>query len=443
MNNPIAKKKILFVITQSEFGGAQHYVWEIARSLNPAVYDVIVAAGPEGDDELGLLAQLQKIGVKTRHLKHLKRAINPVFDLLAFFELKKLVAAEKPDVLFLNSTKAGVLGSIATERKKTLISNGLSLTKKHGYQTEKRRSITPTSFPLPGEGEEKGGGIQEIPSSPKVIYRIGGWAFNEDIANWKKKLYLTLEKGTAKRKDLIIVNSEADRKIGIASGIAPPEKIITIYNGLDWQKIKFLARDEARLSLQTIIPSNIAKNQTADWWVSRKIIGSVANLYETKGLRYFVEAAALVRKSFPEALFFVIGEGRQRAELETLILKNRLRDNFFIFGNVPSARIFIKAFNIFVLPSVKEGMPWAILEAMAAEAPIAATAVGGIPEMIEHSKSGLLAPPKDPKALAEIIVYLLKNPVAGETLAKQAKQTLINKFSFSEMLQKTEAALNL
>ncbi len=417
-DNAVQRKKILFVITQSEFGGAQHYVWEIARSLNPAAYDVVVAAGPEGDDELGLLKQLEKIGVKTRHLKYLKRAVNPFFDFLAFFELKKLVAAEKPDILFLNSTKAGILGAFAAGRKIADI-----------------KRINADNFrAIPSD-------IRGIPSI-KIIYRIGGWAFNEDIAACKKKLYLFLEKHAAERKNLIIVNSEADRKTGIEAKIAPPEKIVTIYNGLDWQDIKFLPRDEARFSLKAIIPSSIAKNQTTDWWISRKIVGAVANLYETKGIRYFIEAAALTRKTFPEALFFVIGEGRQRAELENLVIKNRLRDNFFIFGNIPSARIYLRAFDVFVLPSVKEGMPWAVLEAMAAGIPIAATSVGGVPEMIEHSMSGLLAPPKDPKMLSETIVYLLKNPAAGEALAGQAKQTLANKFSFREMVGKTEAALN-
>ncbi|MDP1629076.1 MAG: glycosyltransferase, partial [bacterium] len=344
---------------QSEFGGAQHYVWEIARSLNPAIYDVAVAAGPEGDDELGLLAQLQKVGVRTIHLKNLRRAINPIFDVPAFFELKRLIEKEKPDVLFLNSTKAGILGSFAVRRKDADI---------------KRKSAEQPPLNLPLIKGEKEKGL-------RIIYRIGGWVFNEDISAWQKKLYLFLEKFTAKRKDLIIVNSNIDRDIAVRLGIAGPEKIITIYNGLDWQSIKFLDQKEARMSLSLLTSSGIVKNQNTDWWVSRKIIGAVANLYKTKGLRYFIEAAAIVRKNYPEALFFIIGEGRERAELETLIIKNRLRDNFLLLGAAPSARIYLKAFDVFVLPSVKEGMPWAILEAMAAEVPIVATNVGGIPEM--------------------------------------------------------------
>jgi hypothetical protein len=150
------KKKIVFLVTQSEFGGAQRFIYRLITNLDLSKYEIIVGAGPRGDDKNGLLIALEKNGINTIHLKYLRRGVNLFFDILGLFEIKRLLNKEKPDILFLCSSKAGFLGSFV----------GVRLRQK-----------------------------------PKIIYRIGGWTFNDPWPEWKKKFYIWLEKKSAKWKD--------------------------------------------------------------------------------------------------------------------------------------------------------------------------------------------------------------------------------------------------
>jgi glycosyltransferase involved in cell wall biosynthesis len=370
-------KKILFIETQSEFGGAQRFIYTFVSGLKK--HEIIVAAGIEGDDDKGLLKALDKIGINTRRLKYLRRGINPIFDFcFGVIEIYRLIKKEKPDVLFLCSSKAGAVGSFA------------------GH----------------------------LANVPKIIYRIGGWTFNDPWPKWKKKIFIFLEKWTARWKDIIIVNAECHRKQAIELGIKPRGEILTIYNGLDIGKLDFLPEEEAR---------NRLKIQD-----SQVVIGTVANLYPAKGLEYLIEAASMIRNRFVAIKFIVMGEGMERKKLEELIKKHNLENIFFLVGAISDARKYLKAFNVFVLPSVKEGFPWVILEAMAAEVPIVATKVGALPEIIEDKKTALLVEPSDAKELSQAILTLLENYSFRISMAESAKKVVEEKFSLEKMVNEIE-----
>jgi len=380
----LMSKKILFIVTQSEFGGAQHFLAHLVAALDKDKYDITVAAGPQGDDETGLLKFLEKKGINTKHLKYLRRGINPLFDLyLSPVEIFNLIKREKPDILFLCSSKAGAIGSL----------------------------------------------IGRLTGVKKIIYRIGGWAFNDPWPKWKKKLYILIEKWTAKFKDIIINNAESDREQAIRLVIKPRDKIIVIYNGIDVSKLEFLNKEEARRFLK-IKPGFV--------------IGTIANLYLTKGLEYLIEAARMLKNE--QIKFIVIGEGQERKKLEKLIKKYNLENNFFLVGAIPDASKYLKAFDVFVLPSVKEGFPWTILEAMAAGIPIVATKVGAILEILkdplmDSGQAGLLIKPGDSKGLSEAIIKLINNKFLGAKLLNQAKKVVKEKFTLTKMVKKAEELL--
>lgn len=402
-------KKILFIITQSEFGGAQRALFNIAANINRLTlaednYEIIVAAGPEGDNKNGLLAVLEKQGIKTTHLKYLKRAINPLFDFLALTEINKLVKKQKPDIIFLGSSKAGFLGSLATAL------------------------ISKSSIP-----------------KPKVIYRIGGWSFNEPIGFYSRAIYKFIEKISAKWKDIIIVNSNYEHRQAIKIGIKPKKKIVTVYNGIDVDKLKFLPPAQAQRELFKKINFQLPSENL--------IIGTIANFYPAKGLEYLIEAVYLLKSNVPQRLsngqnkqyqqakFIIIGEGREREKLEKLIKKYNLEKDFFLAGAIANAYKYLKAFDIFVLPSVKEGFPWTILEAMAAGVSIIATKVGGVGEVIESGKTGLLVKPARPEELARATAELLDNFRLRETFSRQAEKVVKQKFSLDKMVSKIEKLL--
>lgn len=379
-------KKILFIITQSEFGGAQRYVFEIARLLNKKLFECAVAAG-QGDGEL--FRKLENTETRSLYLRQMKRSPWPWQIFLSIGEIIGLLKKEKPDVLFLCSTTAGILGSIAA-----LL-----------YKITYRERVS-------------------------VLYRIGGWAFRDPRPFWKNRLILLIEKLTAPLKDRIIVNCEIDKELALKYKIAPVEKIVKIHNGIDVNVLSFLSREQARLRLG--LPGRPSL-----------IIGTVANFYKTKGLEYLIKAASRSDlRGRSDLLILIIGDGRERPKLEKLIKKYDLENKVILAGRIPNAYKYLKAFDVFVLPSLKEGFPWIILEAMAAETPIVATKVGALPEIIESGKEGFLVEPKKSDALAEKLKWLLENTQEAKVMGIQAKAKLAKKFSLQKMIEETEKLLS-
>ncbi len=390
MNNN--KNKILFIVTQSEFGGAQRFIFELVSRLNKEKYELLVAAG-QGDNEL--FVKLQVLNIKTIQLKHLKRNPNPLKALFSMSEILNLLKKEKPDTLFLCSTTAGILGSIAGSIYK--------LFKTHD-------------------------------SKFKIIYRIGGWAFH-DPRNWLlNQLIGELEKITAGFKDKIIVNSEFDYQTAIKKRICSSDKIVKIHNGIDSNNLHFFPKDEARKRLFQY------GNLTIESFNHSIIIGAIANFYRTKGINHLIKAMNLLGTKY-EALdvkCIVIGDGNQRPELEKLIKEHGLENKVFLVGRIPNAYRYLKAFDVFVLPSLKEGFPWIILETMSAEVPIIATKVGALPEIIKNYENGILIEPKNNMELAEKINELIINHKLIHKLKINAKQNL-NNFSSNKMVEKVES----
>jgi len=374
-------QKILYIVTQSEFGGAQKNALDLACAFKDR-YDISVAAGPDGGGEL--LERAKDSGLKTIELKRLRRSINPFYDLAAFFEIKNLLAKEKPDILHLHSSKAGVLGSLAA------------------------RSFQPKI---------------------KVIYTVHGAVFEAPFNKLSRQLFLLLEKLTSRFKDKIICVSENDKNLWLKYQAAPSEKLIVIHNGIDFSRLEFLPKEAAKKTIAKLCNCPVENS---------RIIGTIANLYPEKGLNDLVEAADLIIKSgAQDVIFVVIGEGRERKKLSALIQKKGLQRKFILAGAMTQAARYLKAFDIFVLPSVKEGLPYTILEAVAAGLPIVACRVGGIPEIISDEKNCFLTPVCQPQILGEKISALLENPGLAQNLS-QNYQCIMQNFSLEKMVRETK-----
>jgi glycosyltransferase involved in cell wall biosynthesis len=148
----------------------------------------------------------------------------------------------------------------------------------------------------------------------------------------------------------------------------------------------------------------------------RLIVGSVGRLDEQKGYEYLIRAAQVVRKAHPEVLFVVAGDGPQRDELQDLIDSLDLRAHFRLLGFRSDAEVVTSAFDLYVCPSLWEGLPLTVLDAMALEVPVISTAVGGIREAINDGESGWLVEPESAQALARSILYA--SSISNETRRK-------------------------
>lgn len=391
--------KILYVVTQGEQGGAQKYVLQVASGmLQVANKEVCVAIGRiENEGDKWLFESLESVGVKKENifeLKYLQREVRPVLDFKALLEMYRLFRQVGPNVVHLNSSKAGVVGVLAA----------------------KMRSIF---------------AAKKI----KVVYTVHGWVFLEPMNFLKKWLFIFLELISGRLRDATIFITERD--VEVASRYHMVSKLggFLIYNGLD-EKIKenILKREEAR----KFIFQKINKQDQG-----QKIVGTISNLFKTKGLEYLIGSAnhtfgtkALSKVEglggdCAEFLFVVFGTGPEnyKKALQEQINKNNLQHNFFFLGAVPDAYKYLSGLDMFTLTSLKEGLPYCLLEASLANLPIVATNVGGIPEIAKNIKIRLV----ESKNTAEISKAILENLQNTQ----ECKSEFSKIYSLENMIDKT------
>lgn len=376
------KLKVLYIITKSETGGAQKYVQDLANNLNQNSFEAKILYG--GCD-----------------LRWLSNKVRPwaffINDWLAIWELVKTYQKEQPNIIHLNSSKAGVLGSVAAK----IYSLTLRL----------------TTYDL----------------RPKVIFTAHGWVFNPTNSlpapiRWS---YIIFHKISALFQNQIICVSEYDLKLANQCRIAPPQKLTAIHNGID-PNIKFLDKETARKELiKKLGPRATNYALHAEWpW-----IGSVGRLVKEKNYETFIQAANLV----PNAYFFIIGAGPEYESYKLLVKGYKLENRFFFIEPTGNDAQYLKALDVFVMSSIKEGLPYILLEAMLAELPIVVTETGGMPEMIKNNESGFLVAQKSPQLLAQAINGLIANPGIAKNLKQLAQKSAKEKFSLPAMIRKTES----
>lgn len=168
------------------------------------------------------------------------------------------------------------------------------------------------------------------------------------------------------------------------------------------------------------------------------IIGFVGRLVNEKGLDYLIKAFAMVVGQFPTAKLWIIGEGDLRGNLELSTVKLGIRDNVLFLGGQDDVSKFIFCFDIVAVPSLREGFGLAALEGLAHGKPVIATKVGGLVEMIEDAKNGLLVSPKNIIELAEAIILLLKSQDLLRIMGEHALKSVRRRFSVEHMLEGTK-----
>ena len=377
------KPKLLYVITQGQWGGAQKYVYDLSLALREE-FEIIVAVG-EPNDKPDLQNRLKKANLSYIQLRHLRRAISPWHDLLAIFELRGLYRKLKPSIVHLNSSKAGILGSLACQMSNV--------------------------------------------KCQMLVYTVHGWVFNEPLSLAKKKLYKLLQKITARAKSQIIVLSESEKQTGLKLGI-PEKKITTVPLGVGQIENNLSKADARRMTL------NLWAEEPPNFNTSY-LIGTIANFYPTKNLDNLIKAVSKIKNKLGNFYIILIGDGPEREKLQLTINHEQLTNFVHLPGFVPNAAKYLPAFDIFVLPSRKEGLPYTLLEAQNAQTPIIATDVGAVNTIVSDKKTGLLAPPEDVDKLAQAIEYAYNNREEMKKMAQLASAQNSPKYSKSTMILET------
>lgn len=382
MNKERSRKKILYVLTKSVWGGAQRYVFDLATHLPKERFDAVVAAGGNGL----LMHKLREHDIRTIPIPRLQRDITIFNELMSLFDLIKIFVRERPDIVHLNSSKIGPLGGLAA--RIASLATG-------------RRSL--------------------------VIFTIHGWVFNEDRSLfWRRATRFITRVGIFFQDRIITINT-ADFETG--KTFIPEKKLTLIRNGI--QEQSFLPRERARAYLAGKVWEQPDRGTL--------YIGTIAELTRNKGLQYLIDSVNQIKAKIKQQKVKVIiaGDGEDKDFLRDYIDSLELQNIIFLIGFIPDAHRYLSGFDIFLLPSLKEGLPYVLMEAMSARVPIVATRVGGVPDLIEHETTGILVDAKDARSLAETVSSLLEDTRRQTILAGNAKEKIQTQFRLSDMVEKT------
>ena len=372
--------KILYVITKSNWGGAQRHVFDLATSMKEKGHDVWVAVGGNGI----LKEKLEKAGIYTFSVATLGRDISPGKDAGSFKEIYSIIKNKRPDILHLHSPKASGLGALA-------------------------------------------GRLLRV---KKIVTTVHGWTFNESRPIYERLSIIFFSWITMMLSHTTILLSEMEYSQALYFPWVK-NKITLIPLGI--KAPTFMSVDGAKQVLSKAIGMDLTT------FNKKIVIGTIAELHPNKGLQYLIKAMTSVVEQQPNAISVIVGDGQENTKLLAQIKESNLDQNIFLAGYIDNASDYLKAFNVFALPSVKEGLPYVILEAGCASLPVVATTVGGIPEIVEDMKSGILIQSRNFRELSHALSFMIEHPEERKKYGAALKERVTTKFSMDKMIWMIES----
>lgn len=366
------------VITRLDIGGAQETAVLCASSLDAARFHSFLVAGPDLKNEAYEL-QLSGASVRLVAVPTLHGSVRPLDDLRTVLHLWRLFRRERPDVVHTHSSKAGVLGRIAAR------ASGVAAT----------------------------------------VHTIHGWSFHTGTPAVVRRPVILLERLLARHTTALVVVGEADRQIGLCEQIGSPSQYLLIRSGLDLDRFRLepSSRAEAR-SVLGIGPS-------------QPVVGTVGRLAPQKSPETFLTVARQLTDIRPDVRFVMVGDGPLRGSVEQQVQELGLEDVVTLVGDRRDVEKILPALDIFLLTSRWEGMPRAVVEAMAAGIPVVSAAVGSIPEIVLHEETGLLVSSGDVAGFTSAVMRMLAGSERTVRMAA-AGRSLVDEFDAAKMVARHE-----
>jgi len=371
----------LLVITGLASGGATNVVLDIAGHFNNhSDFDIEVLTGPipAGGNDVTYLAYEQ--GITTRVIPSLMNHINPIVNVKAVADIRRIMVQGKYDIVHTHSSVAGVVGRFAA------LTAGV----------------------------------------PVIIHHVHGWGLQKGMSRWTRMLYLTLERLSARFTNRMIAVSRPDIQKGLAHCIGKEDKFTLIYNGINLGKFRQPVDDQQMRSELGLLDPDC------------KLVGMIGRLDKQKNPLDFIQAAAIVAKGYSKVQFLIVGDGPLRPECERLINELNLKEKFFLLGFRNDVARILPILTITAMSSLWEGLPIAFLEAMSAGKPIVANDVDGAKDVVINGETGFLVTPHQPSEMAGRILYLLNNETLCNEMGYVAQQRS-SYFSVQRMVGQIES----
>ena len=364
MNAPAFSPRVLHLVEATTAGVGQHVLY-LAGEQHRCGLEVVVAcpAAREGARrDTRFVDRLRAASVPVQ-LVNLRRQLHPIADFRVWRGLIELMRRWRPDVVHTHSSKAGGLGRLAAARA----------------------------------------GV------PLVVYTPNAFAFLDAGGGLKRRFYLAIERYLGHHAtDALICVSPSEMELALRDSIAPPERLVMVENTIDagaYDHNLDMAAAKDALGLDT----------------TRPLVGYVGRLAPQKGLDYFLQAARIVLATMPDVQFIMVGEGRLEPQLGRMITQHNLEKEVRMMGYRPDVVSVLAALDVFVLPSLYEGRPYSLMEALAAGRAVVVTDVGGNREIVRDGETGLWVPARDAGALAAAILQLLGDTGMRLRLGEEAR----------------------
>jgi glycosyltransferase involved in cell wall biosynthesis len=385
-------KKILYAITKSNFGGAQRYVYELALEAKEAGFDVEVACGGTGS----LIAKLNVADIPVHSMNSAQRDIHVFKEFATLLALYGIIRKVRPDIIHLNSPKLGGLGSVVAR-----------------FAGVKNIIYTNHGWPF----------MESRPIWQKVLIKFFSWLtilFNRTVIVLSKKEFEMVRRWPGALAKHRLQNGTVVQKLMIIPiGVKP------FYTYPKEESLARLLGEEKSLEL-------IKRDA--------RILGNISELTKNKGYQFALEGLKQYKEGVGPAFnshFIMVSDGEESERLRALVKELGLEDDVTMTGYVLEAREFVKAFDLFLLSSVKEGLPYCILEAGFAEVPVISTDVGGISEVIENLQTGFLIQPGRSIEIKNILTYIDDHSGEERRCCVNLKAKIDAEFSFEEMVGRT------
>ena len=382
--------RVIHIITRLDMGGSAQEALLTVLTLDPKFHKLILIKGSTSESAM-TSAELQKVnqqlaaacdrGVEIINLPSLVRRISPWNDFKTLILLWSLIRRHKPHIVHTHTSKAGALGRLAAWLARV----------------------------------------------PAIIHKPHGHVFYGHFGPRVSRLFLLVERLLSRITDHVVALTPMEVRDHLSLKVLTADKISIIHSGVKLNSYHTSAkkRQQRRKELG-ISPDSL-------------VVGYVGWLIPIKGVIYLVKAMAEVAQRYPKSLLLLVGQGDERGEEET-----NLRESVESLGLEARVRFLgwrsdvnevMSCFDVFVLPSLNEGMGRVLVEAMSAGLPIVASRVGGIPDLVKHGKNGLLVPPANAGALEQAISDLLSDKPRRKQMGKTGKR-MCRPYSVEAMVEK-------
>jgi glycosyltransferase involved in cell wall biosynthesis len=353
------RTKVLHVITRFIAGSGGNTLLS-ATGMDPVRYDTWVASMAGGP----LWEQAEAAGVRTVRLRHMRERISPWHDLLACVELVRLIRRERFTVVHTHCSKAGLIARVAAR----------------------------------------------LAGTPVVVHTFHLFAAHEGLSPARRMAYLWMDRGVRSLAHAYVAVAPRVAHEAVEQRLAPPGTVRVVPSAVELKDIPDRADPAVRSELG--IPAHAP------------LVGTVGRIVAQKSPLDFVRMCALVHTVRPDARFVMVGDATLETaglEAQTRAEAARLGVPILFTGFRADAPRIAAALDVYVVASLYEGLGRAVTEAMASGRPVVATAVNGVPDLVEPGATGLLAEPGDPESLARSVLWLIEHPDEAREMGERGR----------------------